>query len=383
MGEREVFDRILASLHEAALDDARWPAASALIDEACRAKGNTLVFGDGRSREDVRIFFAGFYFRGQRHRELEREYFDVYHPLDERLPRLRRLPDGRLVHVAELYTDDEVKTSPTYNEMLPRGHARNSLNVRLDGPNGSRIVWCINDPIDSGGWSSAQTALIRNLLPHIRQYVTVRQMLRGAGALGASLAEMLDVTGSNVIQLGARGRIVAANDGARGILRAGDGLFDEGGFLYARSSADHESLQGLLTRALPSFGGPGAGGSMVVRRPAGLPPLVLHVTPVSRRETDFPAWPVAALALVVDPTRRIRVDPALVAAGLGLTATEGRVAVLLAQGRSIREIAAAMDRRASTIRWHLKQTFTKLDVSRQGELVRLVLSLAGVPGFRD
>ncbi len=34
MGERNVFDRILASLHEAALDDARWPAASALIREA-------------------------------------------------------------------------------------------------------------------------------------------------------------------------------------------------------------------------------------------------------------------------------------------------------------------------------------------------------------
>ena len=381
MGKLDVVDRILAALHQAALDDAHWPEASALIDEACGAKGNTLVFGDGSSRDDVRIFFAGFYFRGQRHRELEREYFGVYHPLDERLPRLRRLPDSRLVHVTDLYTDEEVRTSPTYNDLLPRGLGQNSLNVRLDGPNGSRIVWSINDPVDAGGWSSSQTALIRYLMPHIRQYVSVRQALGGAGALGASLAEMLDSTGSNIIQLEARGRIVAANDGARDLLRTGDGLFDEGGFLCARSSADHKGLQELLTRALPAFGGPGASGSMMVRRSAGLP-LALHVTPVSQRETDFPAWPVAALALVVDPTRRTRVDPALVAAGLGLTTMETRVAVLLAQGRSIREVAAATGCRVNTIRWHLRQICSKHGISRQAQLVQLVLSLAGVPNSR-
>ena len=40
MSEGDTFDRILASLHEAALDDAYWPAASALIDDAVRAKGH-------------------------------------------------------------------------------------------------------------------------------------------------------------------------------------------------------------------------------------------------------------------------------------------------------------------------------------------------------
>ena len=382
MREGDAFDRILALLHEASLDDARWPAASALIDEACRAKGNCLVFADGRSQEDVRIFFARFCWRAERHREIEREYFDVYHAVDERVPRLRRLPDSRLVHTADLYTDEEMRTSPAYNEALSRGHAQNGLNVRLDGPNGSRIVWLVCDPVDADGWSSAQTGLIRRLLPHIRQYVSVRQALAGAGALGASLAEMLDSTGSSIIQLDGRGRIVAANDGARDLLRTGDGLFDRGGFLCARSPADDADLQRLLTRALPPFGGPGASGSMTVRRSAGRPLLVLHVNPVGRRETDFAVWPVAALVLVADPARRTRVDPALVAAGLRLTRMECRVAVLLAEGGSVRDIAAATARRESTIRWHLRHIFGKHGISRQAELVRLVLSLAGAPDSR-
>lgn len=71
----------------------RWgmPAAAALIDEACGIKGNILVSGDGQAREDVSIFLARFCFCGQRRQDWEREYFEVYDPHDERLPRRRGL----------------------------------------------------------------------------------------------------------------------------------------------------------------------------------------------------------------------------------------------------------------------------------------------------
>ena len=37
--------------------------------------------------------FVGLYYRGQRREDLERKYLEVYHPIDERVPRLRQLPD--------------------------------------------------------------------------------------------------------------------------------------------------------------------------------------------------------------------------------------------------------------------------------------------------
>ena len=379
MTEWEVFDRILASLHEAALDVAHWSTASALIEEALGAHGSSMVFGDGRSQEDIQIYFAWSYFRGQRHRELERDYFENYYPLDERAPRLRHLPDSQLSHITDLYTEEELKSSAAYNELLARGHAQNSINVRLDGPNGSRIVWVVNDPIDGDGWSSGQLDSIRRLLPHIRQTVRVQQALVGADALGVSLAKLLDTTGLGIVQLDGRGRIVAANDRARDLLRTGDGLFDEGGFLYARAPADNANLQMLLARALPPFGAQGAGGSTMVGRSSALPPLVLHINPMGRQETDFHLWPVAALVLVVDPASHTRIDPAVAAVALGLTGMESRVAVLLAEGMSVREVAAATGRGESTIRSHVKHMFAKHGLSRQADLVRLVLSLAGAP----
>ena len=43
---------------------------------------------------------------------------------------------------------------------------------------------------------------------------------------------------------------------------------------------------------------------------------------------------------------------------------------------SVREIAAAMGPKESTIRWHVKRMFAKHGLTRQADLVRLVLSLA-------
>ena len=43
MNNPDAFERILASLYEAMLDDAHWPATSAMIGEACGITGNALL----------------------------------------------------------------------------------------------------------------------------------------------------------------------------------------------------------------------------------------------------------------------------------------------------------------------------------------------------
>ena len=106
MNTQDTFARILASLYDAMLDESRWPATSALIDEACGLTGNGLMVGEG-PKNDVRGLFVGLYYRGQRREDLEREYLKTYHPIDERVPRFRQLPARRLVHITDLYTAEE------------------------------------------------------------------------------------------------------------------------------------------------------------------------------------------------------------------------------------------------------------------------------------
>ena len=68
-------------------------------------------------------------------------------------------------------------------------------------------------------------------------------------------------------------------------------------------------------------------------------------------------------------------DAGLVREVLGLTPAESRVAVLLAMGRSVREIARETGRTENTIRWTLKKALAKTDSTRQADLVRLVMQL--------
>ena len=382
-GNESPFERALCSLHAAALDDARWLAASGLIDQACGLKGQGLVVGRDVPQDGVDLSFTRFCFGGRRNEELERLYFGTYHAVDERLPRLRRLPEGELVHVSQLYTDEEKKSSVAYNEVLALGHSRDSLNVRLDGPEGSRIVWSPADPVDAEGWSSARVGTVRRLLPHLRQYVRVRQALVDARALGASAIELLENRRLGIIRLDRRARVLEANDRACAILRGENGLLYRDGHLKASLREDDAALQRLLAQALPQLGGPGAGGSMFVHAAESPARLMLHVSPVGGETPAEGGSRIGALVLVADADGRGSYDPDRLGALLGLTRAESHVAALLAEGMTVGEIAAGRGRSVASIRFHLKHIFVQYGLTRQVELVELVRRLADLdPALR-
>ena len=52
MTERDAFDRILASLHEARIDDTHWLQTFTLMDDACGTKGNMLTLRQGMQTQD-------------------------------------------------------------------------------------------------------------------------------------------------------------------------------------------------------------------------------------------------------------------------------------------------------------------------------------------
>lgn len=374
MSDQDAFERILASLHDAMLDNTLWPATAALIDEVCGMQGNSLLVGEG-PEDDLRVTFAQAYYRGDDRGDWTREYRDIYLPIDERAPRFLHLPDSRLVHITELYTAEELKTSLTYNEAMPRFSAQESLNVRLDGPDGSHIIWAFADPTTPDGWTVPQLALLKGLLPHLRQFIRVRQALARAEAQGTSVTDLLANPQLGVIHLDWQGQILAANDRAQALLRQGDGMADQKGELRAREPADHARLERLIAEALSSAG-VAVSGSILLHRSPLLPPFVVHVKPVGSRQPDYGAQRVAALVLISEPGHHPPIAPHLVAETLGLTPAESRIAVWLAEGRTVQEIATATGRTAETIRWHLKQIYHKHQLSGQADLVRLVLSLA-------
>ena len=113
---------------------------------------------------------------------------------------------------------------------------------------------------------------------------------------------------------------------------------------------------------------------MTLRRLSSGGRLGLQAIPVGDAEADFGGRRVAALVLVVDPARPLRIDPGRVAQMFGLTPAEARAAALLAAGNSVHEIVALAGWQEGYVRWLLSQINKKHGLSGQMELVRRVLA---------
>ena len=364
---------VVESLQRASLDCAHWPAAAALIGEVCGVVGHSLAVAEGTG-DDARVHFAGFYRRGERRPDLEREYFERWYAHDERVPRLRQAPEAKLIHVPDLYSEAERKTSFVYNEALPRLESRNGLAVRLDLPNGMRVVWVLGNPAGSGVWQSGQIEVVRCLLPHIRQHVQVRQALAGAGGLNSATARLVDDSRTAVLCLDHDGRVLSANDHARDLLRRGDGLSDSGGPLAAAMPGDDRRLRELLGRALPSPSGESRrAGSMMLRRPGRARTLWLDVSPLPDRSGEFERQREAALVLAADPTSPPGIDPQRVSEVFGLTLAQGLVAALLAAGGTVRDISRITGYRENRVHRILKRACRNMKVPGTQELVARIM----------
>ncbi len=376
---RSPFGRILAALHEAALDGARWPATDRLIGRIVGTRSSGVAIFSGTSQADGTAFFVRICVGGQRRRDWEGRYFEDYYAEDERVPRALRQRYGRIVRTGDLFTDAEKRTSRTYNELLVDLKAQDGLNMRLKNPDGPPVFWALGDPVDPAGWRPDQLRLIRRLQPHVRQFALVSHALAEAEVMGTSAAQLLASSRLGVIHLDRRGRIMTANDRALEILRRRDGLTDRDGSVGASKPAEDAELSRLLARALPPFGVRSSAGSMTVtcRSPAKGPArrLALHITPVGDDFPHFRTQRLGAVVMMVDPAGQRRLDPDHVAAALGLTSTESELAIALATGRKVRDIARDTGRSEDTVRWHLKRVYQKHGIARQVDLVRRVLSL--------
>lgn len=362
-------------LREAELDESKWPGASASIDDLCGLEGNDLLLGRFTPQRGIDIRLRWLFLRGEPRPELQREYAEDYAAIDERPAAGVREPSGKLVHTNSLLTDAVRRKSATYNEYLIPNAGENCLNVRASVGGNFQLAWSLVGPGGGtpGDWTDGQADAIRLLLPHVRQFVRVRHALAEARAEGMATAALLDTRRIGLLLLDSEGLVVEANDRALALLAGRDGLMLRHGRLSGVPPAAVDRLAGLLAAACRM----GRSGSLpIVRR--SLAPLVLHVTPMPTTGTAGVTGRAVARVVLAEPFAASAVNAKRVAEGLGLTANQGAVAAALAEGGTVASIAAASHRSESAVRWHIREALQRLRLSRQVDLVRVVLSTPGI-----
>lgn len=179
--------------------------------------------------------------------------------------------------------------------------------------------------------------------------------------------------------IGPKGQILLTNRAASEILSKQDGLVATKAGLRAKSVSESAQLQKLIFQALETAVGKGvspAGGLLVARQEGR--PLQVLVTPSKGLPLNLnlgrPAYGYAVV-LVTDPSQNDCPAPEVVDAFFDLTPAEYRVAKLLVEGKSPRDIAKCLNVSANTVKSQLASVYGKTGTTRQAELVRLLMKL--------
>ncbi|MBL8527929.1 MAG: helix-turn-helix transcriptional regulator [Burkholderiales bacterium] len=205
--------------------------------------------------------------------------------------------------------------------------------------------------------------------------------------LQASLAEhALDALQYPVMVMDEQAHVLLANTAANRWL-------SENGEVYLRSSrlrASHLELEQRLWRMINSATrGEGAvrtGGFVAVRRKLSAQngaskPFSVRVIPLRPDARLAVNWQrPLALLLVADPEASAPLEPLALQTLFGLTPAEARLAVSLAEGKNLEEIAERAHVSLNTAKTQLRLAFEKTGTHRQAELVKLVLSHPRVDG---
>jgi len=317
---------------------------------------------------------------------LQREFLDTYleHLLND-LPwstrAMRRLVD-RVAPISESFgAEFEVGLENTtfYTDWLkpqglaplwPAGH---TLVDEAGEPIGGFVVFRAEG---QGPFTEPELASLDPFIPHFRRALHIQLALHGARTVQHALAEALNRLPTGVLLLNKRREIVLRNRGADRIVSQDDGFRVDRNGPSVSVARENAALQKLIADAMDAHihGALAATGFLSVTRPSGRRPFAVMVTPLLAAPAGG-GGPDAVVALFVSDPDAGRVSEGEVLAKLyGLTHSEAELVRLLAVGMSLEEAAAKRGVSMNTARSHLKHAFAKTGTSRQGELVRLVIT---------
>jgi DNA-binding CsgD family transcriptional regulator len=217
------------------------------------------------------------------------------------------------------------------------------------------------------------------LVPHLRRAVEIHRTLHGMKSVQVALAEAIDRLPTGLVLLDAKRRVVVQNRGAERILAANDGFRIDRHGPSADDARENATLQKLIADAIDARNGQElrAAGFVAVSRPSGERSYAVMVTPLLAAPAKGGMSDAVVAIFVADPSARFFAGPQALTDLYQLTHSEAELVRLLATGLSLEEAAVKRGVSLNTARSHLKHVFAKTDTSRQGELVRLIISGIG------
>lgn len=251
-------------------------------------------------------------------------------------------------------------------EMLEHHQHVSASEMRLGGAEGCTL-WIFRDRQDAR-FDNEETALVGLVLSQIARTLDLRDWMEITRTENSLYADALASLHVGVIIADETGRVVSASALAKSRLAARNGIQMQSGRLRAINVGEDRELQDRIRAACE-----------------GCAPRGLSLTTNAELRTlGVVVRPAPAAGLVCLYLRDFDTEPQMeseiVRQILDLTPAEAAMTHRLAAGLSLEDAAIALDISRNTARAHLRSIFSKNGISRQTDLVRMVLGSAAILG---
>jgi DNA-binding CsgD family transcriptional regulator len=375
MRNAEQFSLLLRDIYDAALCPSRWAEIVTASQDYIGAFAASIVVN-----YENRYHSGG----GTGYGALEQAYRKY-----SALPGMRRisrrtLREADAISSASALSKAELSEVPLFAEWCEPQGVRDILTYGFTKAHGGSVFLRIGGGAvfalhkDQGPSSDAAMQRMQLLMPHMRRAVQISNAINLRDAEAATFIHLLDGLRAGIFLIDAEQRMVHANASGRELLSEGEIIRIADGKLVANERNGGKMLEIGVARA--AKGGPASiGGPLAMSLKAnGRGGCVAHLLPLTSGARRSSAERYEAVAVLIVHRAELVLPPPYQSfvQRYNLTPAEARVSLAIAQIGGIPDVANALGIGANTVRTHLQRVFSKTDIRRQADLVRLIAGLA-------
>lgn len=370
------YDRLVASLYDAALDSRLWNIPMEHLRELFQANYVTLILRIPDHSDAGLMIVAG---------NIEGEGKVTYLTYPHSSTPFINQPADKVFTVDDLMSEEDWRRSSYYQHWCGPKGVFHVMGVDIATPDSGKLRFRITRPEAAPTFSARDRALCELILPHLRRALNMHNQLDRSQSMGTLYSQAISRLSVATIVLDESGRVLQQNPIAQELLTSADGLKLVGGRLEASYPSDNRELQRLVRGAFARQGkeNPPIAEAVSITRPSGQVSLVVVVESVPSLEWAESKGQPAVVVYIRDAVGKSLASTTVPKQLFNLTPAETALSLELANGLSLEEAAEKLNIRRNTARAHLRAIFSKTGVRRQTELVRIMLNSVMALGQAD
>ncbi|HKJ22268.1 MAG TPA: hypothetical protein VKA13_04205 [Gammaproteobacteria bacterium] len=361
----------LEHLYRAALEPQAWVAFMDEFSKVINARGGHYYLWDQQMQGITFAIPSSGYSL-----ELQAEAADYWHSKDRMFKQsLTREGEGKWFVNNRFFDKHYLASDPFHNEFLYPNDIYHVTGYRSSSttPVSSALGFLRGG--DQGPMGDSELAWLRRLKPHLEIAGRLHREMLYLKLSATMQAQTLDTLDYPIFLVYENGFIAFHNRAAERWLTENHVITAQSYRLTGRTTKGQASLDRLLDGVFERR----ASGVQAVPRSSGEGAYQMMVLPLNPSSRLGAVWQrPLALVVVSDPLARSPLTGEQLQALFGLTPAEARVAMGLAEGRTLEKVAEEGRVTMNTARSQLKQAMEKTGARRQAELVKTVNALPNI-----